>query len=124
MQGQEDAAGLISAFAADDRYIADCLADEVLARRPKGTKGFLLQTSILDRMAGPLCDAVTGQEGGQEVLQRLERPTCSSFHSTTGLLGIPEPLVNARESGIGKLDAHNRTQAVARARTLGLLPPI
>jgi LuxR family maltose regulon positive regulatory protein len=73
MQGQEDAAGFISALAADDRYIADYLVDEVLARRPKGTKDFLLQTSILDRMTGPLCDAVTGQEGGQEVLQRLER---------------------------------------------------
>ena len=73
MQGQEDAAGLISAFAADDRYIADYLVDEVLARRPKGTKDFLLQTSILDRLTGPLCGAVTGQEGAQEVLQRLER---------------------------------------------------
>ena len=54
MQGQEDAAGLISAFAADDRYIADYLVDEVLARRPKGTKDFMLQTSVLDRLTGPL----------------------------------------------------------------------
>jgi LuxR family maltose regulon positive regulatory protein len=50
----------VSAFTGSSRYIVDYLLDEVLARRPKGTKDFLLQTSILDRMSGPLCDAVLG----------------------------------------------------------------
>jgi LuxR family maltose regulon positive regulatory protein len=73
LQEKEDAAGFISAFTGDDRYIVDYLVDEVLAQRPKGTQDFLLQTSILDRMAGPLCDAVTGQEGGQDLLERLDQ---------------------------------------------------
>jgi LuxR family maltose regulon positive regulatory protein len=73
IQDKEDAAGFISEFTGDDRYIVDYLVDEVLAQRPKGTQDFLLQTSILDRMTGPLCDAVTGQEGGQELLERLDQ---------------------------------------------------
>jgi LuxR family maltose regulon positive regulatory protein len=75
MQGRDAArtASFISAFAGDDRYVVDYLLDEVLAQRPKGTRDFLLQTSILDRMTGPLCDTVTGQEGGQNVLERLQQ---------------------------------------------------
>jgi LuxR family maltose regulon positive regulatory protein len=73
MQDSADAAGFISAFTGDDRYIVDYLVDEVLAQRPSGTKNFLLQTSILNRMTGSLCDAVTGQGGGQELLERLDQ---------------------------------------------------
>jgi LuxR family maltose regulon positive regulatory protein len=73
MQDTDDAAGFISAFTGDDRYIVDYLVDEVLSQRPKGTKDFLLQTSILNRMTGSLCDAVTGQEGGQTLLERLDQ---------------------------------------------------
>ncbi len=50
----------VSAFAGSSRYIVDYLLDEVLVRRPQGTKEFLLQTSILERMNGSLCDAVLG----------------------------------------------------------------
>jgi LuxR family maltose regulon positive regulatory protein len=73
IQETDDPTEFISAFTGDDRYIVDYLADEVLAQRPKGTQDFLLQTSILDRMTGPLCDAVTAQEGGQELLERLDQ---------------------------------------------------
>ncbi len=73
MQEHEDATTFISAFAGDDRYVGDYLIDEVLAQRPQGTREFLLQTSVLDRMTGPLCDAVTGQKGGQKMLQRLDQ---------------------------------------------------
>ena len=73
IQDTEDAVGFISEFTGDDRYIVDYLVDEVLAQRPRGTQDFLLQTSILDRMTGSLCDSVTGQEGGQELLERLDQ---------------------------------------------------
>jgi LuxR family maltose regulon positive regulatory protein len=75
MQGL-DAAGsarFVSAFAGDDRHIVDYLLDEVLAQRPTGTKDFLLRTSILERMTGPLCDAVAQGEGGQNTLEALEQ---------------------------------------------------
>jgi LuxR family maltose regulon positive regulatory protein len=73
IQDTDDAAGFISAFTGDDRYIVDYLVDEVLAQRPRGTQDFLMQTSILNRMTGSLCDAVTGQEGGQELLEILDQ---------------------------------------------------
>ncbi len=73
MQGHEDASGFVRAFAGDHRYIVDYLVDEVLARQPASVRSFLLQTAILDRLYGPLCDAVTGQEDGTARLEALER---------------------------------------------------
>lgn len=71
--GRDDLHAFITAFTGSHRYILDYLADEVLARRPAGTKDFLLQTSVLDRMCGPLCEVVTGQPDGQATLERLEQ---------------------------------------------------
>ena len=73
MQGREDTAAFIDGFAGDDRYIVDFLAEEVLQRQPEHVQHFLLQTSILDRLSGPLCDAVTGQDDGKAKLMALER---------------------------------------------------
>ncbi len=73
MQGREDVTAFIAGFAGDDRYIVDFLAEEVLQRQPEHVQRFLLQTSILDRLSGPLCDAVTGQDGGKAKLAALER---------------------------------------------------
>ena len=73
MQGREDVTAFIDGFAGDDRYIVDFLAEEVLQRQPEHVQHFLLQTSILDRLSGPLCDAVTGQDGGKAKLAALER---------------------------------------------------
>ena len=55
------------------RFIADYLSEDVLAHLPDDIQRFLLQTSILDRISGSLCDAVTGEASGQEMLQHLER---------------------------------------------------
>ena len=73
MQGRDDVAGFIAGFAGDDRYIVDYLVEEVLQRQPDQVQAFLLQTSILDRLSGPLCDAVTGQGGGKAMLEALDR---------------------------------------------------
>ena len=73
MQGREDVAGFIAGFAGDDRYVVDYLAEEVLQRQPDRVQAFLLQTSILGRLSGPLCDAVTGQGGGKAMLAALDR---------------------------------------------------
>ena len=73
MQGRDDVAGFIAGFAGDDRYIVDYLAEEVLARQPDHVRQFLLQTSVLERLSGPLCDAVTGRDGGHAVLAALDR---------------------------------------------------
>jgi LuxR family maltose regulon positive regulatory protein len=73
MQGHQDVTGFIRAFAGDHRYIVDYLVDEVLQRQPEDVHSFLLQTSILDQLNGPLCDAVTGQQDGIARLEALER---------------------------------------------------
>ena len=73
MHGREDVSSFIAEFAGDDRYIVDYLAEEVLDRQSDEVRQFLLSTSILDRLNGSLCDAVTGQSGGKATLERLER---------------------------------------------------
>ena len=73
LQGRDDVAGFIATFAGDDRYIVDYLVEEVLASQPAPVRGFLVETSILDRLSGPLCDAVTGQQDGKAVLESLDR---------------------------------------------------
>jgi ATP/maltotriose-dependent transcriptional regulator MalT len=73
MQGRNDVAGFIAGFAGDDRYVVDYLAEEVLARQSDPVQAFLLRTSILSRLSGPLCDAVTGQGDGKGMLEALDR---------------------------------------------------
>ncbi len=73
LRGRVDPAAFIAAFAGDDRYIVDYLVEEVLSRQPSQVRSFLLQTSILDRLSGPLCDAVTGTPDSQRMLEHLER---------------------------------------------------
>ena len=77
MQGLEQASDIsdfVSRFTGSDRYIQDYLTDEVLKQRPEGTRDFLLQTSILRRLCGPLCDAVRGEavNNSQTILENLE----------------------------------------------------
>lgn len=73
LREREDVACLISTFGGSHEYIVDYFAAEVLAQQPEPIKNFLLQTSVLDRLCGSLCDAVTGQTGGQHTLEQLQR---------------------------------------------------
>jgi LuxR family transcriptional regulator, maltose regulon positive regulatory protein len=61
------------------RYIADYLSQEILAALPSDLQSFLLETSILDRLSGPLCSAVTEKPGGQAILETLERENLFLF---------------------------------------------
>ena len=66
----------VSAFTGDDRHVADYLVEQVLSRQPEEIQNFLLQSAILERFCGPLCDAVvygSDQGNGQEVIEQLER---------------------------------------------------
>jgi LuxR family maltose regulon positive regulatory protein len=68
-----DRHAFVTAFSGDNRYIADYLLEEVLQHQPVEFQRFLLQTSILDRLCAPLCDAVTGRQDSQSILNLLER---------------------------------------------------
>jgi LuxR family maltose regulon positive regulatory protein len=73
MQDHQDVPSFIRAFAGDHRYIVDYLVEEVLQRQPESVRSFLLQTAILDRLNGSLCNAVTALEGSSARLEALER---------------------------------------------------
>lgn len=73
LQGREDVSSFIAQFAGTDRYLVDYLVEEVLAHQPEPVRDFLLQTSVLDELAGTLCDALTGRDDGSLMLTTLER---------------------------------------------------
>ena len=73
LQGRDDVAGFIRGFTGDDRYIVDYLVEEVLQRQPPDVRSFLLDTSILSRLDGGLCDAVTHRAGARGMLDSLDR---------------------------------------------------
>jgi LuxR family maltose regulon positive regulatory protein len=75
MQGQKDTVGFIQSFTGSHRFVMDYLVEEVLHRQPASIQTFLLRTSILNRLCGPLCDAVLlgSSIPGQETLEYLER---------------------------------------------------
>jgi ATP/maltotriose-dependent transcriptional regulator MalT len=75
LRGHADAARFIRSFSGTNRFVLDYLVEEVLARQPPAVSEFLLRTSILDRLCGPLCDAVTLDPvtPGQQTVEQLER---------------------------------------------------
>jgi LuxR family maltose regulon positive regulatory protein len=77
-RGDARAAEFIASFSGRHHYVLDYLTDEILQRQPEPVHRFLLQTSILDRMCGPLCDAVGGEDtgrspDGQAMLEMLQK---------------------------------------------------
>jgi len=75
MQGRSDSASFIQAFTGSHHFVLDYLLEEVLHQQSESVQAFLLRTSILNRLCGPLCDAVLGSlsASGQETLEYLER---------------------------------------------------
>jgi LuxR family transcriptional regulator, maltose regulon positive regulatory protein len=73
LRGRSDVSSFIAAFSGSHRYVLDYLSEEVLARQSAAVQSFLLHTAILEQLSGPLCEAVTGQEEGQVMLEALER---------------------------------------------------
>jgi LuxR family maltose regulon positive regulatory protein len=75
MRGRSDAAGFVQAFTGSHRFVLDYLMEEVLDRQPDRVREFLAKTSILERLTGPLCDAVLGIEDldSQALLAEMDR---------------------------------------------------
>ncbi len=75
MQGHKDAAGFIQSFTGSHRFVMDYLLEEVLQQQSESVQAFLLRTSMLERMCGPLCDALLldSSVSGQTTLEYLER---------------------------------------------------
>ena len=89
LRNQPDPATFVASFAGSHRFVLDYLTEEVLARQPDEMRAFLLTTSVLERLSGPLCDAVTGRVGWAGRCWRPpSAPTCSSSRSTSSAAGI------------------------------------
>jgi LuxR family transcriptional regulator, maltose regulon positive regulatory protein len=73
LHGQADVDAFVAGFSGGHRFVLDYLTEEVLDRQPEPLRAFLLETSILERLSGPLCDAVTGRSDSQELLEQAER---------------------------------------------------
>jgi LuxR family transcriptional regulator, maltose regulon positive regulatory protein len=73
MRDREDRVSFIAAFEGNDRYVVDYLADEVLIRQAEDIRAFLMETSILDRLTAPLCDAVTDRTDSRVMLRAIEQ---------------------------------------------------
>jgi LuxR family maltose regulon positive regulatory protein len=73
LRGRHDASAFIAAFQGDNRHVADYLSAEVLERQPGKVREFLLRTSVLKRLCGPLCNAVLEAGGSAGLLVELER---------------------------------------------------
>ncbi len=73
LRGQPDVTGFIAAFTGSHRHVLDYLTEEVLERLSEDIREFLMKTSVLDRLSGPLCDAVTGRTDSQARLEQVER---------------------------------------------------
>jgi LuxR family transcriptional regulator, maltose regulon positive regulatory protein len=72
LRGRPNPSGFVAAFSGGDRHVADYLVAEVLERQPEELRQFLLRTSVLERLSGPLCDAVLETQGSAELLGELE----------------------------------------------------
>lgn len=75
MRGHEDTTRFIQSFTGGHHFVLDYLIEEVLQRQSKNVQAFLLSTSILDHLCGPLCDAILpgNPVSGQEILESIER---------------------------------------------------
>jgi LuxR family maltose regulon positive regulatory protein len=72
MRGREDLSGFIEAFTGSSHFVLDYLIEEVFNQQPEDVQEFLLKTSILERLSGSLCDALTGRTDSRRLLERLE----------------------------------------------------
>jgi LuxR family maltose regulon positive regulatory protein len=73
LQGQADTSAFVEGFSGSHRFVLDYLTEEVLDGQPEPLRTFLLETSVLERLSGPLCDAVTGRSDSQHLLEQAER---------------------------------------------------
>src|SRR5207248_1054355 len=73
LSGRQDPSAFIAAFAGDDRHIVDYLGGEVLDGLDQETRGFLVRTSILERVSAPLCDHLLGSRDAAGKLFEVER---------------------------------------------------
>jgi LuxR family maltose regulon positive regulatory protein len=89
MRGRDDIAGFVQAFAGSHRYILDYLGEEVLRQQARDVREFLLQTAILDRLSGELCDAMIGASGPAEDRSIVDSQSVLEYLEHNNLFIVP-----------------------------------
>ena len=94
LHDQPDPTAFIAGFAGDDRFVVDYLVDEVLDRQPPPLRRFLLDTSVLERLTGTLCDAVTvaARRGRGAGVPRTPQPAHRPPGRPAPLVPLPPPV--------------------------------
>jgi LuxR family maltose regulon positive regulatory protein len=93
-----DVGAFVAAFTGSHRFILDYLLEDVLRTQPDDVRRFLLDTSVLGELTGPLCDAVSGRTDGQQMLEALERANLFVVPLTTGGSGSATTTCSPRRS--------------------------
>ena len=91
LRTQPDVARFVAAFTGSHRYVLDYLTEEVLSRQRQDLRNFLLETSVLERLSGSLCNAVTGRDDSQELLEEVDRSGLFvvQLDDVPGLVALP-----------------------------------
>jgi LuxR family maltose regulon positive regulatory protein len=94
LQGKDDVSRFVAAFTGSNRYILDYLLEEVLHRESERVQAFLLQTSILERLCGPLCEAVIGDwrpeiDSAESPISGLQSQTTLEYLESSNLFILP-----------------------------------
>jgi LuxR family transcriptional regulator, maltose regulon positive regulatory protein len=94
LQGRTDIDAFVEGFSGSHRFVLDYLSEEVLDRQPDHLVRFLLETSVLERLSGGLCEAVTGRADSQALLERVERANLFlvPLDEVRGLVALPPPV--------------------------------
>jgi LuxR family maltose regulon positive regulatory protein len=94
LRTQPDVARFVAEFTGSHRYVLDYLTEEVLSRQRQDLRNFLLETSVLDRLSGSLCNAVTGRDDSQDLLEEVDRSGLfvGAARRRPGLVALPPPV--------------------------------
>jgi LuxR family maltose regulon positive regulatory protein len=119
LQGRNDLTGLVEAFSGSHRFVLDYLTEEILDRQDQQLREFLLETSVLDRVSAPLCDAVRGRTGSQQLLEEAERANLflQPLDQTRRWWRYHVLFADVLRAHLGKLDP-DRVAALHRAAAL------
>jgi LuxR family transcriptional regulator, maltose regulon positive regulatory protein len=132
LAGHEDPERFAAEFSGSERTVADYLLAEVLERQPDEVRRLLLRTSVLERVSGPLADALTGGSGGERMLAELEQAnafvvsldaTCCSWRCGAPRRARSPHCTRQRPGGSRSTDSRWRRSATRRRRRTGAWPP-
>ena len=116
LRGQDSYDTALTAFTGNTRHVLDYLVEEILSQQPAQTQAFLLYTSLVERLTGSLCDALTGQHDRQEMLEHLEAANSFFCHWIPSVPGIAIIVFSLRQCSRNCGDSNRRLSLLSISR--------